>query len=115
MAFVKIRLKEAGYEKFAYQHSPYISAICDEIRKGSIGDIRYMEAALITSDYNNGNIRMHKETFGGCTYNLGVYCTSLILRVMGKTPSKVQAVSSFSESGVDMYTSALMEYEKMKG
>lgn len=98
-------------EAFAYQHSPYIGQICEEIGSGVIGDICYMEAALITSDYVKNNIRMRKETLGGCTYDLGVYCCSLILRVLGKEPEKIQAVSTFSEEGVDLYTAVLMEYE----
>lgn len=97
-------------EAFAYQHSPYIAAVRDEIDRGSIGDVRYIEAALITSDYDEGNIRMRRDTLGGCTYDLGVYCTSLILRMLGCEPEKVQAIATF-DKGVDMYTAALLEYE----
>lgn len=98
-------------EAFAYQHSPYIAALCEEIGKGTIGEVRYMEAALITSDYVSGNIRMRRETLGGCTYDLGVYCNSLILRVLHKEPEKIQAVSTFSPEGIDLYTTVLMEYD----
>ncbi len=98
-------------EAFAYQHSPFIAAVQEEIEKGAIGEIRYMEAALITSDYEEGNIRMRRETLGGSVYDLGVYCSSLILRMIGKEPEKIQAVSTFSEGNVDMYTTVLMEYE----
>ena len=59
-------------EAFAYQHSPYIKEIHKLITEGVIGDIRYAEAALITSDYDHSNIRMRKETFGGSTYDIGV-------------------------------------------
>lgn len=41
-----------------------------------------MEAAYITSDYNKTNICMRKDTLGGCTYDLGVYNSSLILRML---------------------------------
>ncbi len=98
-------------EAFAYQHSPYIAQIQRELEKGTIGDVRYIEAALITSDYVEGNIRMRRETLGGSVYDLGVYCNSLILRMLGEEPKKVQAVSTFSKEGVDMYTTVLMEYE----
>ena len=53
-------------EAFAYQHSPYIKEIRRVIGEGAIGDIRYAEAALITSDYDHSNIRMRKDTLGGC-------------------------------------------------
>lgn len=98
-------------EAFAYQHSPYIAAVREEIEKGVIGDILYMESAFITSDYDLSNIRMRKETLGGATYDLGVYNTSLIQRMIGEEPVKVQAVASFSSQGIDKVTSVLMEYE----
>lgn len=98
-------------EAFAYQHSPYIAEVQKELERGTIGDVRYMEAALITSDYVEGNIRMRRETLGGSTYDLGVYCNSLILRMLGVEPERVQAVSTFSKEGVDMYTAVLMEYK----
>ena len=98
-------------EAFAYQHSPYIESLSREIQKGTIGDVRYMEAALITSDYNQNNIRMRRDSLGGCTYDLGVYCSSLILRILGKEPGKIQAVSTFSDEHIDLYTAVLMEYD----
>ena len=75
-------------EAFAYQHSPYIAAVRKEIENGTIGDVRYMESAYITSDYDPKNIRMRRDTLGGCTYDLGVYNTSLILRILGDEPAK---------------------------
>lgn len=98
-------------EAFAYQHSPYLTEIEKEIANDVIGEIRYMEAALITSDYVPENIRMRRDTLGGSTYDLGVYPCSLILRMIGKEPEKVQAVSSFSEEHIDLFTTVFMEYE----
>ena len=51
-----------------------------------------MESAYITSDYNMNNIRMRKEMLGGCTYDLGVYNTSLILRILGEKPQKIKEI-----------------------
>ena len=97
-------------EAFAYQHSPLVKAVKEEIDRGSIGDIRYMEAALITSDYDVSNIRMRKETLGGCTYDLGVYALSLIQRMMGKEPESVQAVAAFDDNGIDVLTTGVLTY-----
>ena len=101
-------------EAFAYQHSPYLSAIKADLDAGLIGDIRYMESAYITSDYDSSNIRMRKDTFGGCTYDLGVYNTSLIQRILGEEPKTLKAIATFSPEGVDVCTSVLMEYEDGK-
>ena len=97
-------------EAFAYQHSPYLTAIREEIQNGTIGDIRYMESAYITSDYNKNNIRMRRDTLGGCTYDLGVYNTSLILRTLAEEPTEIRAIASFSEEKIDKLTSVIMEY-----
>lgn len=97
-------------EAFAYQHSPYLSAIKKEIDMGAIGEMKYMESAFMTSDYDISNIRMRKESLGGCTYDLGVYNTSLILRLFGEEPSKIEGFASFSPEGVDRFSSVLMEY-----
>ena len=97
-------------EAFAYLHSPIVSAVKQEIEDGKLGQIRYMESAFITSDYDIRNIRMRKETFGGATYDLGCYNTSQILWMLGEEPERVQAVADFSEEGVDMCTTGLLSF-----
>lgn len=66
-------------------------AIKKEIEDGTIGEVRYIDSAFITSDYNKENIRMRRETLGGCTYDLGVYNTSLTLGLLNEEPEKVEA------------------------
>lgn len=101
-------------EAFAYQHSPYLTAVREEIESGAIGDVCYMESAYITSDYDKSNIRMRKDTLGGCTYDLGVYTSSLTLRCLGEEPKAIRAIASFSDEKIDTLTSVIMEYEDGK-
>lgn len=98
-------------EAFAYLHTPYIKALQDEIAAGTIGDVRFIETAFLTSDYDVSNIRMRKETFGGATYDLGCYCTTMILRMLGKMPKKVQALAEYSDQNVDRFTSAYLIFD----
>lgn len=98
-------------EAFAYQHSPYIKEIRKLIEEGEIGELRYVEAALITSDYDRSNIRMRKETLGGCTYDLGVYALSFVQRMTGMSPARIHTSASLSKEGIDAYTTAILEYE----
>lgn len=88
-------------EAFAYLHSPLIREIQREIASGCIGELSYMEAAFTTQTHELSNIRMRKETFGGSMYDLGCYCTSLILRMFGQEPEKVQAIAEYSAEGID--------------
>lgn len=105
--------KEKGVvlmEAFAYLHSPLMAAVKEEVKSGAIGELLYMESAFITSDYDLTNIRMRKDVRGGCLYDLGCYTTSQILWVFADEPKAVQAVSDFSEQGVDVYTSGLLTF-----
>lgn len=97
-------------EAFAYLYSPYMAAVKKELEKGTIGEVVYMESEFITSDYDLSNIRMRKETFGGAVYDLGCYCTSQILWLVGSEPEKVQAVAEFSEQGIDTLTTAILTF-----
>lgn len=101
-------------EAFAYLHSPIIQAVKSEIESGVIGDILYMESAFITSDYDISNIRMRKETFGGCTYDLGCYNISQILWMLGEEPTSVQAVAEFSDQNIDTFTTGLLGFDGNK-
>ena len=97
-------------EAFAYLHSPYMQALKQELENKTVGDVLYVESEFITSDYNISNIRMRKETFGGSVYDLGCYCTSMVLWLLGEEPEKVQAVAEFSDRGIDTLTTVLATF-----
>ena len=97
-------------EAFAYLHSPWVAALKDEIDRGTVGTVRYIESQFLTSDYNLSNIRMRKETNGGCTFDLGCYTATMITWMLGRQPDDVRAVGSFSPEGVDVLTSAVFSY-----
>ncbi|MBR4981832.1 MAG: Gfo/Idh/MocA family oxidoreductase [Lachnospiraceae bacterium] len=101
-------------EAFAYLHSPFTKAIKQEIENKTIGDVVYMESTFITSDYDISNIRMRRETLGGCLYDLGCYNTTQILWMLEEEPEKLQAISDFSEEKIDVYTTAIMNFKSGK-
>lgn len=98
-------------EAFAYLHSPYVNAIKNELENNTIGKVRFIETAFMTSDYDMSNIRMRKETFGGGVYDLGCYCTSMILWMLEKKPESILGFGDFSNEGIDKFASVLMNYE----
>ena len=97
-------------EAFAYMHSPFVAAVKAELDQGTIGDLRYLESQLITSDYDMSNIRMRRETCGGSVYDLGVYTCSMILRMVGQEPEQVKALASYSPEKIDLFTAGLLEF-----
>ena len=96
-------------EAFAYLHSPLIDAIRAELLQGTIGEVRYLENAFVTSDYDLSNIRMRRETLGGSLYDLGCYCISQAIWLLGE-PDSVRAVAEFSDQGVDRLTTGILGY-----
>ena len=97
-------------EAFAYLHSPYMQALKQELENKTIGDVLYVESCFITSDYDVSNIRMRKETFGGSAYDLGCYCTTQVLWLLGQMPEEVQAIGQFSDRGIDTLATALLTF-----
>lgn len=96
-------------EAFAYLHSPLLAAIRAELARGTIGKVLYLESAFVTSDYDLSNIRMRRETLGGAVYDLGCYCVSQAIWLLGE-PEWVTAAADFSGQGVDCLTTGLMRF-----
>lgn len=96
-------------EAFAYLHSPLVAAVKQDAEH--LGNLRYMESAFVTSDYPLENIRMRKETFGGCTYDLGCYAVSQILWIFGEEPVDVQACAVFTPQGIDTLCTGVMTFQ----
>ena len=101
-------------EAFAYLHSPFTKAIKEEIDAKTIGNVVYMESTFITPNYDISNIRMRRETLGGCLYDLGCYNTTQILWMLEEEPERIQAISDFSEENVDVNTTAIMNFKSGK-
>ena len=96
-------------EAFAYLHSPLTAAIKREIDSGVIGEVRYMENAFVTSGIGPSNFRMHREMLGGGVYDLGCYCTSQMLWLLGE-PERVAAVADYADTGVDRFATGFLRY-----
>ena len=98
-------------EAYAYLHSPFVRAVKEELDAGTIGEIRYFESAFITGRRPDTDIRLRRETYGGSQYDLGCYCASMAMRMLGREPDTVLASAQFSDKKIDLFTSALFLYE----
>lgn len=96
-------------EAYAYLHTPLIDAVKAELDRGAIGEVRFLENAFITSDYDLSNIRMRRETLGGSVYDLGCYCVSQAIWLLGE-PEDVRAAGQFSDQGVDCLATGLLRF-----
>jgi len=82
-------------EAYAYLHGQYVESLCKDVASGIIGDLVYIDTAFLTQGYKK-DFRLHKHLGGGMIYDLGCYCTTMIL-------SLLQASSSDKEYASDTY------------
>ncbi len=104
--------KECGkylMEAYAYLHSPYVQSLKDEVASGIIGDVDYIDTAFVTQGYKE-DFRLHKEFGGGAMYDLGCYCTTMILSLIDSEVEFLKASAEFSDLGVDVLTSGQMRF-----
>ncbi len=97
-------------EAFAYLHSPYMQALRDEVQKGTLGDLLYIDTGFVTQGYKE-DFRLHKEFGGGMVYDLGCYCTTMILSLVDSEAIYVKAVAEMTEEGVDALTSVIIKFK----
>lgn len=104
---------EAGVllmEAFAYLHSPYVAALKEELDNNVIGDLKYIDSAFVIQDCDPSNIRMFRKNYGGGVYDLGCYCSSLMVWLLGQTPEKIQGVAEFTDENIDIFASVYMMF-----
>ena len=97
-------------EAYAYLHSPYVESLKKDVSSGVIGDIDYIETAFITQGYKE-DIRLYKEMGGGAFYDLGCYCTTMILSLIDSEVAAVKACAEFTEKGVDEITTGFIRFK----
>lgn len=99
-------------ESFPYYFQPQTGDMLALLQSGAIGDVRSVQANFgftLASDATN-NIRFSRDLGGGALLDAGSYPLSLIRLVMGEAPVRVLAQSSWAGSGVDISTTATLEY-----
>lgn len=97
-------------EAYAYLHSPYVQSLKADVDSGIIGKVDYIESAFITQGYKD-DFRLHKELGGGAMYDLGCYCTTMILTLTDSEPALVKASAEFSPLGVDLQTACIIRFK----
>ncbi len=97
-------------EAYAYLHSPYVESLKKDVFDKIIGDVDYIETAFVTQGYKE-DIRLHKDLGGGAMYDLGCYCTTMILSLIDSEPELVKAIAEFSDEGIDLMTAGQIRFE----
>ena len=96
-------------EAFAYLHSPFIERLKAVIAGGEIGQIDYIDTAFLTQGYS-ADFRLHKEQGGGGIYDVGCYCTSMILTLIEAPIEYIKADAELDSTGVDHMASVMIGF-----
>jgi predicted dehydrogenase len=98
-------------EAYPYYFQPQTADMLRLLADGVIGDVRSVVIAFgFTLLTPAGNIRMNAALGGGALLDAGSYPLSLIRLVMGEAPVRVSADATWSDTGVDISTTATLVY-----
>ena len=95
-------------EAYAYLHSPYVESLKKDVQSGIIGNVDFIDTAFVTQGYKE-DFRLHKEFGGGAMYDLGCYCTTMILSLIDSDVTEIHA-SADIKNGVDYLTVAGLNF-----
>ena len=96
-------------EAYAYLHSPYVSSLKKIVECEEIGKIDYIDTAFLTQDYSE-DFRLHKELGGGGIYDIGCYCTTMILSLVDSNIEYIKADAELEKTGVDHMAGVLIKF-----
>lgn len=97
-------------EAFAYLHGGYMASLIDDVNSGIIGDLVYIDTAFLTQGYKT-DFRLHRGLGGGMLYDLGCYCTTMILSLVDSRVEYAKAVAEKNNDGVDAFTAAIVKFK----
>ncbi|KAI6648016.1 Trans-1,2-dihydrobenzene-1,2-diol dehydrogenase [Oopsacas minuta] len=103
----KVFFMEALWSRFL----PSTTALREELIKGSIGEIRYIQAEIGIHPLPMPTRLSDPDLGGGSILDLGVYAVNIVSMVMGnKRPSKIYVAGSRNDKGVDESAYFTLEY-----
>jgi predicted dehydrogenase len=99
-------------EAFMYRLHPSWVAARALVASGRIGRLTAVQSWFSYFNDDPTNIRNIREYGGGALFDIGCYCVNLSRMLFGGEPTRVEAsVLRDPESGVDVLTSGLLEFE----
>ncbi len=89
---------------------PFIQKMKEIIGQGIIGSLQYVQADFgFSTPFDAGSRLFNKALGGGSILDVGVYPISLATLLLGE-PSSIKSVSALTETKVDAYSNAILQY-----
>jgi len=98
-------------EAFWTRFNPSFQESFSKIKNGEIGDVKYINADFaFQAEKLEGNRMTDMKLGGGALLDIGVYPLFLSYVLLG-IPTEILAKSNFHESGADLQTSMILQYD----
>lgn len=97
-------------EAYPYWFQPQTGRLVELLQSGAVGRVMQVQASFGFTLRNRDNIRMKPETGGGALLDAGSYPASFIRLVMGSAPRRVSALAVPAATGVDLATTATLDW-----
>lgn len=112
MAEASARTGRPLVEAFHYRYHPVFENILATVRSGAIGKLCAIKSEFsVAIKYRPGELRHDPALGGGALMDLGCYALHWARTVAGSEPHVTQASSKLSEHGVDLVTTARLEFD----
>ena len=99
-------------EAFMYRCHPQTLKLAELIQEGVVGDIRHIHATFgFHAPFNPEGRLFASELAGGGIMDVGCYPISLTRLIAGSEPIALHASGVLAETGVDLYSAALLTFE----
>ncbi len=99
-------------EAFHYRYHPMFAEVLAQLRSGAIGKLCAIRSEFsVAIKYRPGELRHDLALGGGALMDLGCYALHWTRTVAGSEPRVVKASAKLSEHGVDLVTTAQLEFE----
>ena len=98
-------------EAFMYRFHPRTERVIELVRGGTIGPLRALQASFSFRLAERDNIRLDPALGGGSLMDVGCYCVNIARTLAGAEPVEVQALASWTSSGVDEQIAGTLRFE----
>ena len=99
-------------EAFHYRYHPIFRRALEIVESGTLGKLEHIDARFVVGTPNAENIRMHYETGGGATMDMGCYPISWVRHITKEEPKVVSATATIGNPDVDLRLEVNYEFEK---
>jgi D-xylose 1-dehydrogenase (NADP+, D-xylono-1,5-lactone-forming) len=98
-------------EAFMYRHHAQTHRVCELVRDGALGTLRFVRGSFSFPLTREGDVRLRPEWGGGALWDVGCYPITYALLLAGGPPVAVTARSELGPTGIDVTCAGVLQFE----